>query len=52
MKLCFHKYKVIYEQTLYKYLECVKCGKRKVLDYSWRNNYAGHQPMKYPNWEK
>lgn len=27
----FHKWKVIDEQYLYKYLECEKCGKRKVV---------------------
>jgi len=51
MRICFHKYEVVHQQRMYKYLECTKCGKRKVLDFTWRNNYAGHQPMKYPNWE-
>ncbi|TCO69523.1 hypothetical protein [Marinisporobacter balticus] len=49
MKICFHKWEVIEEQRLYKYLECKKCGKREIKDYSFEN---GYQPMRYPNWEK
>lgn len=50
--LFLHKWKTIHNQYLYKYLECEKCGKRKIKDYSFRNHQGGYQPMKYPNWEQ
>ena len=50
-KLHLHKWKLIHVQDLYKYYECLICGKRKVKSYSGKFG-NGYQEMKYPNWKR
>jgi hypothetical protein len=43
-----HRWFEVDRQYKYKYMQCVKCGKRKVM----QSFIGGYQPMKYPLWER
>lgn len=44
----FHKWEVKYSQFKWDYKECVKCGKRRIVE----KIKIGYQPKQYPNWDK
>jgi hypothetical protein len=47
MKLCIHKWSERDRQPKYSYLQCVKCGKKKVKEVF----KGGFQPMKHIDWK-